>query len=178
MVNFTDLLSPDIYRAKDGLAPPGGRLVVESSEPVEPVEPVGPADAPVKLEVLYEPTNPCHSEAEPKARELAARYAPNVRLELMPWAVEGTEERGEQLNADCRLVLLISSAPDEDGREAEDTMYLGPTDVENWSWDEVAALVERRLTDAGIVIPPEDESTKVADDSDDAAEQDQAASSD
>ena len=170
VVNYSDLLSPDIYRTPDGPAPPPGRLVVESSEPASPVEPIGPADALVKLEILYEPTNPCHSEIEPKAREFAAHYAPNVRLELLPWTVEGVEERGEHLDADCRLVLLISGTTDEDGREAEGVMYLGPTAVGVWSWDDVTTRVERRLAEAGIAIPPDDEASEVAGDSEDAAD--------
>lgn len=133
--------------------------MVEPSEPVFPVEPIGPADAPVKLELIYETTNPCQGDIESRAREIAARYAPNVRLELLPWFAEGTEERAEELDADCRLVLLISGTSDED------VMFIGPTDVGDWTWDEVAALVEARLTEAGIAIPPEDESSEVAGDS-------------
>jgi hypothetical protein len=174
VVNYTNLLSPDIYRAKDAPPPPPGRLVVEPSEPVYPVEPIGPADALVKLEVFYELDNPCHAYIEPDARSFTDRYAPHVQLKLMPWNAEGTQERADQLGVDCLLAIAISGRDEQDSPSRGNVVFTAPTEIGGWSWDDVAALVDTRLAEAGISQLPivADESSEVADGLEDAADPD------
>lgn len=135
---------------------PAERFAIAPSEPVEPVEPIGPGDAPVSVAVFYQPENPCHDHIEPQARGLAERYAPRIRVELLPWFAEGTRERAEQLTVDCLVTVEVSGPPpiDEESPEPETVEFTGPTEIGAWTWDDVAKVVEMRLTMAGVTPEP------------------------
>lgn len=140
----------------DAPAPPPGPLVVEPSDPVDPVDPVGPADAPVKLEVFYEADNPCHGEVEPDARQFAARYGRQMRLELLPWHAEGTQERAEELEVECLVTVSVRANTKESGDGKDSVKFKAPAEIGGWTWEEVAEAVETEMAKAGVTPQPDE----------------------
>ncbi len=129
-----------------------GHAEAEEKELVPPPAPVGPADAPVRLEVLYEDDNGCHGGVSDSARNLAITYSPYIRLRLLPWNAEGTKERAEELDAHCMCVVALSNRRDDGNWSEAEVLHTGPPDTGGWSWGDVEGTVVTRLSDAGIEV--------------------------
>ncbi|MBD3291676.1 MAG: hypothetical protein GF393_02025 [Armatimonadia bacterium] len=154
-VNLWAMYRPEI----DGEAPappPQERFAIAPSTPVEPLKPIGPEDAPVTVAVFYQANNPCHDYIEPGARDLAERYSPRIRVELLPWFAEGTRERAEELTVECLISVTVTGPPpvEEDAQPPEPIRFTSPNEVGAWTWDDVAEVVETRLVMAGVDPEP------------------------
>lgn len=135
---------------------PAEAMPGEYEELIPALDPIGPEDAPVMLEVFYEEVNDCHGGISDSASELAIRYTPHLRLKLLPWNAEGTEERADELDAHCLVAIALSTREDDGSWGPGEVLFISPPDIGEWTWGDVEGHIVTRLNEAGIEISAEE----------------------
>ena len=118
------------------------------------IDPFGADDALVKLEVFYEEENDCHSGIASQACDLTQRYQPYVQLQLRPWNAEGTQERADELNAHCLVVVALSTRDANGQWGPGEVEFMAPPDTDEWGWGDLGGVIATKLNEAGVEMSP------------------------